>query len=164
METVVPDDWHAVLDALTQEKGIAILLGAIDTGKTTFSKFLIDHLCQRKVKVALVDADIGQSYLGPPTTIGLSVFDSTPNWDAPVPSKIFFVGSTTPEENMPLHLEGVKRMADQATALSAEVDPGRYNRTRVGRSGKGVKTKEDRSSLTTFHPCPAEGGGTRTYS
>jgi polynucleotide 5'-kinase involved in rRNA processing len=33
------------------------------------------------VKVALVDADIGQSFLGPPTTIGLALFDSPPNWE-----------------------------------------------------------------------------------
>jgi polynucleotide 5'-kinase involved in rRNA processing len=38
------------------------------------------HLCQRGLKIALVDADIGQSFLGPPATIGLSVFKSDPNW------------------------------------------------------------------------------------
>jgi polynucleotide 5'-hydroxyl-kinase GRC3/NOL9 len=121
METVTQEDWYAVLDALSQEKGIAILLGAIDTGKTTFAKFLIDHLCGRRIKAALVDADIGQSSLGPPTTIGLSVFEFPPDWDTLSTPDIFFVGATTPEENLPLHLEGVKRMADRAFRSGAEI-------------------------------------------
>ena len=121
METVALDDWYAVLDALSQKKGVAILLGAIDTGKTTFSRFLIDHLCQRRIKSALVDADIGQSSVGPPTTVGLSVFESSPHWNGLSTPRIFFVGATTPEENLSLHLEGVKRMVDQAVILGAEV-------------------------------------------
>ncbi len=46
---------------LNYYKGTAILLGATDTGKTTLAKFLIFNLCQRGLKVALVDADIWQS-------------------------------------------------------------------------------------------------------
>jgi len=40
---------------------MVLLLGATDTGKSTLAQFLISHLCQRGLMVALVDADIGQS-------------------------------------------------------------------------------------------------------
>jgi polynucleotide 5'-hydroxyl-kinase GRC3/NOL9 len=109
-------EWHALLDVLEEEKGIAIILGATDTGKSTLAKFLIFNLCKCGLKVALVDADIGQSFLGPPTTIGFSVFKSDPNWELLLsPPEIFFVGSTTPEGHFPIHLKGIKRMVDKPT-------------------------------------------------
>ena len=78
MEILAPKEWYAVLNVLEGEKGIAILLGTTDTGKSTLARFLITHLCQMGLKIALVDADIGQSLLGLPTTIGLSLFESPP--------------------------------------------------------------------------------------
>ncbi len=53
-------------------KGRLLLLGAADTGKTTLLNALADRLAQTQ-PVALVDADIGQSHIGPPTTIGWTV-------------------------------------------------------------------------------------------
>lgn len=121
MEISAPRDWLIALETLQEAKGMGLVLGATDTGKTTFSRFSVEHLCRKKIRTALVDADIGQSSLGPPTTIGLSVFEFPPDWDSlPIPH-IFFVGATTPEENLPLHLEGVKRMADRAFRSGAEV-------------------------------------------
>jgi len=122
MEISAPKEWFYVLDVLEKEKGVAILLGITDTGKSTLAQFLITHLCQRGLKVALVDADIGQSFLGPPTTIGFAVFKSDPNWEIVLsPPKIFFVGSTTPEGFFPTHLKGVKRMIEKAPSYGAEV-------------------------------------------
>src|SRR4030066_1432067 len=122
MEIPAPKEWFEVLDVLEKEKGIAILLGATDTGKSTLAKFLIFNLCRRGLKVALVDADIGQSFLGPPTTIGLALFKSDPNWELVLsPPEIFFVGSTTPEGHFPTHLKGVKRMVDKATSYGPEL-------------------------------------------
>ena len=117
-----PKEWYTLLDVLKEEKGIAILLGATDTGKSTLANFLIFNLCQKGLKVALVDADIGQSFLGPPATIGLSVFKSDPDWQLVLtPPEIFFVGSITPEGNFPVHLKGVKRMVDKAASNGVDV-------------------------------------------
>ena len=122
MDITAPKQWHALLDVLEREKGIAMIIGAIDTGKSTLAKFLIFKLCQRGLKVALVDADIGQSFLGPPTTIGVSSFKSDPNWKLLLsPPEIFFVGSVTPEGYFPIHLEGVKRMVDKAISMATDV-------------------------------------------
>ena len=71
MEISAPREWFDLLDVLKEEKGVAIILGATDTGKSTLAKFLIFNLCQRGLKVALVDADIGQSFLGPPLRLVL---------------------------------------------------------------------------------------------
>ncbi|HVP79635.1 MAG TPA: Clp1/GlmU family protein [Thermodesulfobacteriota bacterium] len=121
-DILAPQEWHALLDVIQEEKGISILLGATDTGKSTLARFLIFNLCRQGLKVALVDADIGQSFLGPPATIGFSVFKSDPNWQLILsPPEIFFVGSITPEGHFPIHLKGVKRMVDKATSYGVDV-------------------------------------------
>ena len=122
MEISAPKEWFGLSDVLEEGKGIAILLGAADTGKSTLAKFLISHLCQRGLKVGLVDTDIGQSSLGPPATISLALFKSHPDWDIILSTpEIFFVGSTTPEGHFPIHLKGVKRMVNKVVSYGPEV-------------------------------------------
>ena len=143
MEIIAPKEWHALLDVLEKEKGSAILLGAADTGKSTLAKFLIFNLCRRGLKVALVDADIGQSFLGPPTTIGLAVFKSDPDWELVLsPPEIFFVGSTTPEGHFPAHLKGVKRMVDKATSYGPDLILVDTTGFVLGEPGKELKTRK----------------------
>jgi polynucleotide 5'-hydroxyl-kinase GRC3/NOL9 len=91
--------------------GTLLLLGAADTGKTTLMGALVERLV-RSQPVALVDADIGQSHIGPPTTVGWTVLDSPVGWAVPTASSrsmemvgiahpteargIAFVGDVTP--------------------------------------------------------------------
>lgn len=143
MDITGPEEWYALLEVLEKEKGIAILLGATDTGKSTLAKFLINQLCQRGLMVALVDADIGQSFLGPPTTIGFSIFKSHPDWELILtPPELFFVGSITPEGRFSIHLKGVKRMVDKAA--SHEVDLILVDTTGfvLGEAGKELKRRK----------------------
>jgi polynucleotide 5'-hydroxyl-kinase GRC3/NOL9 len=143
MEILAPQEWFDILDSLEKEKGIAILLGATDTGKSTLAKFLISHLCQKGLRVALVDADIGQSFLGPPTTIGLSVFKSHPDWEIILSTpEIFFVGSTTPEGHFQLHLKGIKRMVDRAITYGAGVILVDTTGFVLGEAGKELKKRK----------------------
>ena len=46
-----------------------LVLGASDTGKTTLVETLAGKLAEAG-PVAVVDADIGQSHIGPPATVG----------------------------------------------------------------------------------------------
>jgi polynucleotide 5'-hydroxyl-kinase GRC3/NOL9 len=143
MDIEAPEEWYGLLDVLEEQKGIAILLGATDTGKSTLGKFLIYRLCERGLKVALVDADIGQSFLGPPTTIGLSIFKSHPDWELILtPPELFFVGSTTPEGHFPIHLRGVKKMVDKAISLDPELILVDTTGFVLGEAGKELKRRK----------------------
>ena len=52
---------------------VTLVLGANDTGKTTLVTHLANALAERGDAVAVVDADLGQSDVGPPTTVGLGL-------------------------------------------------------------------------------------------
>ena len=143
MEISAPQEWFRLLDVLEEEKGLAILLGATDTGKSTLAQFLISHLCRRGLKVGLVDADIGQSFLGPPAAIGLSVFKSHPDWEVILSTpEIFFVGSTTPEGHFPIHLKGVKRMVDKVSSYGPDVILVDTTGFVLGEAGKELKRRK----------------------
>jgi polynucleotide 5'-hydroxyl-kinase GRC3/NOL9 len=58
---------------LLSAPGRVLLLGSIDSGKSTFASELVRKATERGIPAALVDADIGQSTVGPPTTVGLKL-------------------------------------------------------------------------------------------
>ena len=112
--------WRKALEKLQTAHAI-LLLGATDTGKTTFLSWLANALYAQGHRVAIVDADVGQSSLGPPTTIGLGVvaqpFESLQEL---TPASLFFVGSTSPRSHLLPMLVGTKRLVDRARALGVD--------------------------------------------
>ncbi len=95
-------DYNQLLEKLALKKGIVFLLGHSDSGKTTFSKKLVNLALDRGKKVALVDSDVGQSTVGPPSCIGAQIFISADDKDSfgRFFWKLFFVGSTSPRGNL----------------------------------------------------------------
>ncbi len=57
---------------LTGQTGICLILGAADTGKTTLAAALARHAASSQ-PIGIIDADIGQSHIGPPATVGWAV-------------------------------------------------------------------------------------------
>jgi polynucleotide 5'-hydroxyl-kinase GRC3/NOL9 len=98
-----------------------MLLGASDTGKTTYLAWLAVTLQAQARRVAIVDADVGQSNLGPSTTIGLSVVDRPfQGLQELPPSALYFVGSTTPRGHFVPMIVGTRRMVDRAQSLNVD--------------------------------------------
>ncbi|MBC8103071.1 MAG: hypothetical protein H7Z41_10845 [Cytophagales bacterium] len=93
------DEWLPGLEALRRlpSGGTALLIGATDRGKTTFTTIAARTLAAEFERVAIVDADIGQSEIGPPGTVGVA-------WATPdaaklhdlKPAAVFFVGAFAP--------------------------------------------------------------------
>lgn len=122
MSIEAPGEWPSILEILSHENGKVLILGATDTGKSSLVRFIIENLCPMGFIIGLVDTDIGQSFLGPPTTIGFSLFKYHPSWEIILSTpEIFFVGSTTPEGHFPIFLKGVKKMVDRATSSTANL-------------------------------------------
>jgi polynucleotide 5'-hydroxyl-kinase GRC3/NOL9 len=66
----VSEAWAAALDAAAAAR-VTLVIGANDTGKSSLVARLAGALAARAAAVAVVDADLGQSDVGPPTTVGL---------------------------------------------------------------------------------------------
>jgi polynucleotide 5'-hydroxyl-kinase GRC3/NOL9 len=112
--------WRTALEDLQGARSI-MLLGASNTGKTTFLAWLAVTLQAQGRRVAIVDADVGQSSLGPPTTIGLSVVDRPfQRLEELPPAALYFVGSTTPRGHFVPMIVGTRRMVDRAQSLNVD--------------------------------------------
>ena len=117
----VPDDWRGLSARIDAEGGLAFLLGASDSGKTTLARWLVRTLTAAGRRVALVDGDIGQSTVGPPATAGLAFAAPAQNDPVLAPIALRFVGAVSPAgQNLPL-AAGLKRLAERASTMGAEV-------------------------------------------
>jgi len=78
------------------QTGTCLILGAADTGKTTLAAALAKRLAPSR-PVGIVDADIGQSHIGPPTTVGWAVAtEHHSDFLQLFAAGISFVGDVTP--------------------------------------------------------------------
>lgn len=95
----VSEDWRS-LD-LSGIEGTIMVVGAPDTGKTTFTKYLLKRLCDEMGEVAYLDGDPGQSVIGPPATMNLA-FVKPANCKSTSEDRIWrcFIGSNSPRGHM----------------------------------------------------------------
>lgn len=98
----VPVHWRKAIDKVNQAK-ISLVIGETDSGKSTLVSFL-----HNKLGGSIIDSDIGQGDIGPPTTIALST-DGEEMLDG------YFVGSITPSRHFCEMLIGTKRMVERAS-------------------------------------------------
>ncbi len=97
---------------------IVLVIGESDTGKTSFATALANELLAQGHRVAVVDADLGQSEIGPPTTIGLGHV-ATPIErlsDADVVG-LHFVGAISPRDDLLSTIAGTRLMVEKAFRL-----------------------------------------------
>jgi polynucleotide 5'-kinase involved in rRNA processing len=112
----VPASWHN-LD-LTAMAGTVVVIGETDTGKSTFTYWLVRQLCQYHDCVAWLDADMGQSMLHLPTTMNVAVVTEPPA-EIPSPAATFFVGDTSPRGHMLPTVVGARKLQAHAQAQDA---------------------------------------------
>jgi polynucleotide 5'-kinase involved in rRNA processing len=105
-------------------KGTVVLLGGIDTGKTSFGLSLAETARSRGAEVAYIDADIGQSTIGPPTCVGLKFCTGLEVVDAAsvaVADELGFVGNTSPEGHLLPLVTATSRLVDHARQAGANL-------------------------------------------
>jgi polynucleotide 5'-hydroxyl-kinase GRC3/NOL9 len=90
-------EWESAAQRFLEVGGTVMVLGGADTGKSTFCRYLIYRAYLAGEPVALVDLDLGQSHLGPPTCLGLGLFPPRfPGDDGLFPEGLYFIGDTSP--------------------------------------------------------------------
>ena len=66
------EDWKEIIARiLEKDRCTALILGYIDTGKTSFVKYAAKKIKEGGKRVSIIDCDVGQSSIGPPGCMGL---------------------------------------------------------------------------------------------
>lgn len=114
----IPPAWERL--PLEGFSGVLMVIGAPDTGKSTFARYLYARLCACHERVAFVDGDVGQASLGPPTTMTLVVRQGGETEFPPCgPCCRFFVGSNSPRGHMLPTVIGLHKLVRRAQELGA---------------------------------------------
>ncbi|KAK7259121.1 hypothetical protein RIF29_24719 [Crotalaria pallida] len=104
-EIHIPEHWSEAVESIayggsTQTPPIAVICGAKNCGKTTFSRYLLNVLLStRYTKVAYLDTDVGQPEFAPPGFLSLTIVDRvTPDLKIPclkTPERSLFFGDVS---------------------------------------------------------------------
>jgi len=116
--STIPASWRKVCNttlALDEKPVIVVVMGEVDSGKTSFCTYLANKALREKRRVAIIDADLGQSDIGPPSTIGFSRLAS-PIIDPFLlkAENAYFIGTTTPSGALNNVIDKLAKMKDES--------------------------------------------------
>jgi polynucleotide 5'-hydroxyl-kinase GRC3/NOL9 len=96
-ESTIPTSWSEAAQIVQRQRGTVVVLGEVDSGKSSLCTYLTNMCVDGGLKVGVVDGDVGQADIGPPTTV------SSASASQPVFSlqelrheAAFFAGDTSP--------------------------------------------------------------------
>ncbi|XP_010255658.1 PREDICTED: polynucleotide 5'-hydroxyl-kinase NOL9 [Nelumbo nucifera] len=117
----IPASWSEaaisiVYDSITSPPPVAFICGAKNSGKTTFSRYLLNILLQRYKRVAYLDTDVGQPEFTPPGCLSLNVIDrQTPDTTIPclkTPERCLFFGDISSKRDPKSYLNNIFALYD----------------------------------------------------
>lgn len=98
---------------------VAMLMGGVDTGKTTLGLAASRLALAEGRTVAFVDADVGNTTVGPPACVGLKVMRSLDDLDQVAePDALHFVGTISPSRLVLQQVVATAALADKARQLA----------------------------------------------
>ncbi|MFY9588833.1 MAG: Clp1/GlmU family protein [Actinomycetota bacterium] len=118
------DAYETLIAHVVEKGGLAVALGGMDSGKTTFCKMVAAVAVRVGRTVAYLDTDVGQTTVGPPTTIGLKYVNGDADLTAEAlarPDEIYFVGDTSPQGHLLPLVVGAGKLAEDARRSGADV-------------------------------------------
>jgi len=114
--STTPDSWKVAADSVLAQEDkpvVVMIVGAIDVGKTSFCAYLANMALRNKRRVALVDADLGQSDVGPPSTISFCrVAKPLRDLFEIGAESVHFIGVTSPSNAVSEVVDGIGRMVE----------------------------------------------------
>lgn len=121
----IPPSWSKSYEELTKldKKPVtAVVLGTVDSGKTSFCTYLVNNLLREKRKLAVLDGDLGQSDIGPPCTVAYT-FVTKPLTDLfnLELENAFFVGVTSPSAAINKVIESLATLKRQIVEGNPDV-------------------------------------------
>ncbi|MHA1270129.1 MAG: Clp1/GlmU family protein [Candidatus Helarchaeota archaeon] len=124
-EETMKDLWNDLLNRIismkTKKSQVKIfVVGKVDSGKTTLITWLVNKIIeiQSSVKIGIIDMDMGQGDISPPTTIALGIVDDyIINNKSIKLERMEFIGNVTPSRNLLRCIIGLYNLLDAARNL-----------------------------------------------
>lgn len=125
----LPKEWKDAADQAIAAGGPVLVLGAVDTGKSTFVRYLLSRHIKNRGLVALLDGDVGMATVGTPGVVGLTLVRDVDTLDErPGPDRAWFVGSTRPNRFVLSMVLGHARLSTLAreTGVATVINSGGF--------------------------------------
>lgn len=121
--------WHSIVDqvfssiAVNKKATTVMLVGDTDTGKSTLAIYLANMAIRRRLVPSVIDGDIGQGDLAPPTAVGAAVLSKQVvdlrDVDVGNNTNLFeFIGSISPAGFEALISKKMRYMLDRTSPLA----------------------------------------------
>src|SRR6266487_169961 len=118
-------DKHArLIEQVLDDPGAVVLLGSMDSGKTTFARMLLAGAVERDIPAAYLDTDVGRTTVGPPTCIGLKHVLAAKHLEddeLAVADDVYFVGWVSAQFHLLPLVAGTAKLMDEARRGGAEL-------------------------------------------
>lgn len=99
-----------------------MLMGGMDTGKTTMARRIARHAAEKGRVVGLVDADVDNSSIGPPTCVGLKLIRQGADVEEmSVSDGLHFVGTTSPSRLVLQQVIATMSLVERAREAGADL-------------------------------------------
>jgi len=122
--STIPVSWKKAADeVLGREKPVTVMVvGGVDSGKTSYCAYLANRVLRECRSVALIDADLGQSDVGPPSTIGFCRLTKPVVDPFEIDAEsICFIGVTSPSGAVSKVIEGIVSMKEKALKRGIDI-------------------------------------------
>lgn len=116
------DSPHSQLAKELATASTVMLLGALDTGKTTLAHRVAAAAVAQDRVVGMVDADVDNSTIGPPTCVGMRLVRTPAELEQPgAADALHFVGTLSPSRLILQQVIATASMVERAREAGAEI-------------------------------------------
>ena len=106
---------------LAARPGRVFVVGGVDSGKTTFAQRLVRAGLEAGHVGAIVDADLAQSTIGPPGTVGLKIVREPGDLESDAFDALAFVGAMSPRNHFLPLVTGTAKLVMRAIEMGARL-------------------------------------------
>jgi len=121
--STVPVSWETASEEIVsmRKPNTVMVMGEVDSGKTSFCVYLANKALKMKLKVAVIDGDLGQSDIGPPSTVGFCHIRSLVRDLFELEAEnAYFIGVTSPSSVISKVIDKLTSLKN--TVLGTDVD------------------------------------------
>ncbi len=121
----IPESWESAVSTILSDAHkpeIVMIVGAVDVGKTSFCAYLANRALKEKRRVAIIDADLGQSDLGPPSTVSSRRIAKPIRDLFEIDARnVCFIGVTSPSSATSEVMDGIAKMKEKFLKLGIDL-------------------------------------------